>query len=120
MKSIFLLLIAAAALIAADVTGKWSGTLTVSTPNGERPGPAYLVLKQEGAAVSGTAGPNEEEQYAIQNGKAEDGKLTFEVERNDSTMKFVLRYEGDEIKGEVSREHNGELQTAKLAVKRIQ
>ncbi|MBX5496563.1 MAG: hypothetical protein IRZ15_14615 [Bryobacteraceae bacterium] len=120
MKSIFLLMIAAVPLIAADVTGKWSGTLTVSTPDGEKPGPAYLVLKQEGAAVTGTAGPNEEEQYAIQNGKAEDGKLTFEVGRDDRVMKFVLRYESDEIKGDVSREHEGKLQTGKLAVRRIE
>jgi hypothetical protein len=55
---------------------------------------------------------------AIQNGKVEDGKLTFEVANDKATMKFVLRVEGDQIKGDVSREHDGQMQTAKLAVTR--
>jgi hypothetical protein len=105
------LTLAAAGLVAADVTGTWTGTFT---PDGDEPGPAHLVLKQEGA----TAGPRAEEQIEIHNGKVEDGKLTFEVANNKATMKFVLKLEGDEIKADVSRERDGQVQTAKLAVMR--
>jgi hypothetical protein len=115
MKHILVLTLAAVGLLGADVTGVWTGTFT---PDGDEPGPAHLVLKQEGAKVIGTAGPKPEEQMAIQNGKVEDGKLTFEVANDKATMKFVLKLEGDEIKGDVSREQDGQVQTAKLAVKR--
>jgi hypothetical protein len=116
MKHVLLLTFAAASLMAADATGTWIGTLT---PSGDRePGPAYLVLKQDGAKLTGTVGPRADEQHPIENGKTENGNLTFDVATGDSTMKFTLKHEGDEIKGDVKREHDGETQTAKLAVKR--
>ena len=44
-------------VFAADATGRWSGTLTVSSDGGERALTAALVLKQDGANLTGTAGP---------------------------------------------------------------
>jgi hypothetical protein len=119
MKHILLFMWTAVSLLAADATGKWTGTLTVPTSNGgERPGPAYLILKQEGGKITGTVGPDANERHTIQNGKAENGNLTFEVASGASTMKFALQQTGDEIKGEVTRERDGQTQTARLAVKR--
>ena len=115
MKHILLLTLTAFSLMAADATGTWTGTLTKP---GEEPGPAHLVLKQEGTKLSGTAGPNTGEQHEIQNGKAEDGKVTFEIPGENGTMKFVLTQEGEGIKGDVSRERDGQVQTATLAVTR--
>jgi hypothetical protein len=115
MKYLLVLITTAAALLASDATGTWTGTLS---PEGQESGPARLVLKQEGAKLTGTAGPGTDEQHEIQNGKVEDGKITFEIAHEEGTMKFVLKQEGDEIKGEVSRQHEGEHQTAKLAVKK--
>jgi hypothetical protein len=118
MKYILLLTFAAACLIAADATGKWTGTLTVPTPNGPEERTAHLVLKQDGVKLTGTAGPDANEQHEIANGKAENGAITFEVPTGDSTMKFTLKQEGDEIKGDISRERDGQAETAKIAVKR--
>ena len=115
MKQLFILLAAAAGLLAADATGTWTGTFT---PTGEDARPAHLVLKQQGAVLTGTAGPNSADQRAIQKGKIEDGVLTFEVADSGMVMKFVLRQEGDELKGDVSRDRDGEHQTAKVAVRR--
>ncbi len=117
MRPILLLLLATAGLLAADATGTWTGTLTPSSPEGEQPRPAHLVLKQEGTKLTGTAGPDASEQHPIENGTAENGKLTFEVQ-SGTVMKFNLKHEGDEIKGDIKRERDGRLQTAKLAVKR--
>jgi len=116
MKHILLLTFAAVSLMAADATGSWSGTLT--TPDKDDPGPALLILKQEGIKLTGTAGPDANEQHAIENGKAENGTITFELPRENGVMKFTLKQEGDEIKGDITRERDGEKQTAKLAVKR--
>ena len=116
MKHILLLTFAAFSLMAADATGTWTGTLTV--PDKGDPGPALLVLKQEGVKLTGTAGPDANERHAIENGKAENGNITFEIPRENGVMKFTLKQEGDEIKGDITRERDGEKQTAKLAVKR--
>jgi len=115
MKYILLLTMAAVSLLAADATGVWTGTFT---PAGQEPGPAHLVLKQEGTKLTGTAGPTPDEQREIRNGKAENGTVTFEVMGEDATMKFVLKQEGEGISGDVSRQQDGQPQTAKLAVTR--
>ncbi len=119
MKQLLLILFAAVGLMAADATGKWSGSLTRTSSDGqEQSGPALLELKQEGATITGTAGPNAEERHNIQNGKAEDGNITFEVPTNEVVMKFTLKQEGDSIKGSITRERDGQIQNAKLDLKR--
>lgn len=118
MKHVLLLTLAAVGLMAADATGKWTGSLFIPNPDGEQERPAHLVLKQEGATLTGTAGPDASEQHPIQNGKAEDGNLVFEVPTGETVMKFSLKQDGDEIKGEITREREGQKQTAKIAVKR--
>ena len=116
-----LLLFAAAALtlVAADATGKWRGELIVSDGDGSGR-PAYLVLKQEGTKLTGTAGPDAGEQHPIQNGKAEDGLITFEVPTGETIMKFALKQEGERITGDITREREGRTQQAKLDVKKEQ
>lgn len=117
MKHLLLIFCTALALSAADATGKWTGTLTIDTQS-DQPRPAHLVLKQDGGKLTGTAGPNAGEQHAIQNGKAEDGTLTFELSQGESIMRFTLKLEGDEMKGGITREREGLKETAKLSVKR--
>ena len=117
MARFLMIALAAATLAAADVTGTWSGTLT---PEDRDAGPALLVLKQEGNAVTGTAGPDATESHPISKGKVENDTVTFEVETPGGVMKFALKQKGDELAGEVTREREGQQQTAKLAVKRTQ
>lgn len=116
MKRIILFALSAVSLLAADATGKWTGTLTPASDNSGKP--AMLVLKQDGAELTGTAGPDASEQNTILNGKADNGTLTFEIHSGGGTMKFTLKLDGDEIKGDIVRERDGQSQTATLAVKR--
>jgi hypothetical protein len=51
-------------------------------------------------------------------GKAENGNLTFDLPAGGGVMKFVLKQAGEEIKGNISAERDGEKKTATLAVKR--
>jgi hypothetical protein len=117
MTHFLVMAFAATMLAAADVTGSWRGTLS---PEGRDAGPALLILKQEGAAVTGTAGPDENERHPISKGKVENDTVAFEVETPAGVMKFALTQKGDELAGDVTRERNGQQQTAKLAVKRTQ
>lgn len=117
MRLIISCLLAAGSLLAADATGKWIGTIEVQGES--RTVPAYVVLKQEEAKITGTAGPNAEKQDPIQNGKADaSGKISFEVVDGDAMMTFTLQQTTDEVKGDVTREQDGRKQAAKIQLKR--
>jgi hypothetical protein len=116
MKLFLVFMLAVSGLLAADATGTWTGSLL--GPDGQQ-GTAHLVLRQDGEKLTGTAGPSPEEQHEIENGKSADGKITFEVGSEGGTMKFDLKQEGDEIKGEISMERDGETRKAQLAVTRV-
>jgi hypothetical protein len=76
------------------------------------------VLKQDGTTLTGTAGPDAGEQRPIRNGKIENDTITFELPNDESVMTFTLKLDGDTITGDVTREREGQTQTATLAVKR--
>jgi hypothetical protein len=104
---------------AADVNGKWSGSFSVTRPDGEvKDDTAFLVLKQNGSELAGTVGPREEEQFPIQKGKIEGDKITIEAAADGSVIKFDLVLAGDHIKGDANGTHDGETMKAKLDVTR--
>lgn len=108
---VFLLAAAAASAVAADAnfTGTWTGSAKVATPDGQtRDTSVLLVLKHEGAAVTGTAGPAEDRQLPISNGKADGAKLTFAVQAEDVTINFSLTLDGDHLKGDASGTQAGQ------------
>jgi hypothetical protein len=116
---LFAFCLSAATLAAADLTGKWRGSVVTTNDAGEsRTGPAFLDLKQEGATVTGIAGPNESEPHQVKNGRFENNKLTFTVLAGETDMKVELTLEGDELKGQATRERDGQTRTAKLTLKR--
>jgi uncharacterized protein (TIGR03435 family) len=81
------LLICSAAFAQADVSGKWASA------------PIYLILKQEGSKLSGSAGPTEKEQIlTFDNGTVERDRITFKV----GSFQFSLNLVGDEMKGEMT------------------
>src|SRR4051794_29620212 len=85
MRTLLCFLIAAALAVAADVdvTGKWTGNFNLTNPDGEtNESTAVLKLKQSGTEITGTVGPNEDEQAAIQKGKIEGNKITMEAEHH--------------------------------------
>src|SRR5262249_9537574 len=106
--TVFALVLACGSLMAADATGSWKGAMTVTNPGGDPEShAAHLQLKQEGEKLSGTVGSHPDEKRTIENGKALEGNLTFEVPVGGGKMKFVLKQQGDDITGEVTREWPG-------------
>jgi hypothetical protein len=117
---VFGLLLSAIPLSAADVSGKWSGTLEFKSDAGEtKSGPALLILKQEGNKVTGSGGPNESEQHPIENGKIEGNRLRFEATGGHGPMYFDLKVDGDQISGEIKRGKESTTDTAKISLKRV-
>ena len=120
MKTLFacLLLVFAIALWAdVDVTGKWTGTFEPSGGDGQAGG-AFLKLTQKGTDISGTAGPDENQQLPIRKGKIEGDKVTLEVENEGIVLHFALVLAGDRLKGEAHMEREGQTRTAKIDVTR--
>src|SRR5262245_58832581 len=81
VRTVLCVLIACALALAAapesNVTGKWTGSFKI-VEGQSKDSPALLVLKQTGAEITGTVGPNDEEQHTITKGKIEDDKITLE------------------------------------------
>ena len=115
MKSIFgLLLFATIAMAGADLTGKWSGTYDVSVSDGDTmKGRVFMILTQNGSEISGTIGPDEQQQSPITKGKIEGDRITFESQTEGPLMRFDLRLVDDHIRGEAI----GELTDTKIRVK---
>jgi hypothetical protein len=73
------------------VTGKWSGTFAVIGPDGQpgTPSTAMMIVKQSGSTLTGTGGPDGNEQWPIQNGKVVGDKITAQVTSPDGIV-YVL------------------------------
>jgi hypothetical protein len=66
---------------AADVSGKWSGSAELKTPDGDSQTiPVHAEFKQQDKAVTGAIGKEEAQHWPITKGKIEDGKINFEFE----------------------------------------
>jgi hypothetical protein len=103
-----------------DLSGKWTGSFNMSSPDGEQhDSGVVMVLKQNGTELTGTAGPSEDEQFPITKGKLDGEKITLEVQRGEGQIvKFELAMAGERIKGSASLSNNGETRTAKVDVGR--
>ncbi|PYT68237.1 MAG: hypothetical protein DMG39_21720 [Acidobacteria bacterium] len=113
-------LFSAAALCAINVTGKWSGTLQMEGETDSKP--AYLILKQEGNKLAGSAGPSESEQHSFEGGKVEGNRLTFDVPlggQGEGSMHFDMQVQGDQMTGQVKRGGEGRNEAAKISLKRV-
>jgi hypothetical protein len=101
----------------ANISGAWSGEWEVG-PDG--PGPHYMVLNQEGAKVTGSAGPTSDMQMAIQNGKFANGILTFDISIPQGPMlRFEFKPAGDTMPGTAVLIMNGTEHKLKLSAKRV-
>ena len=76
-------------LLAADVTGKWTGT--IETPNGSRE--VNLNLKADGAKLTGTISGRSGD-TEIQDGKVDGDNVSFTVIRNFNGNEFKQHYVG--------------------------
>ncbi|MBZ5580151.1 MAG: hypothetical protein LAP40_26630 [Acidobacteriia bacterium] len=110
------LLLLAASAFAADVDGKWTGS--VNTPNGDFP--VTFQFKADRAALTGSMLGMDGNNIAIKDGKVDGANITFSVTLDFGGMPFTLNYKGvvstDQIK--LSGDAGG--QAFELVVKKSQ
>ena len=99
-----------------DLTGKWTGTLTRTAPDGTTQSIDFMFdLTQKGKVLTGTAGPNAERQWPIQKGAVDGDKITFQVQQPDGPLRtFTLKLVKDRLQGEMLAELDGQSFTAKV------
>jgi hypothetical protein len=99
-----------------DVTGKWTGTLTRTAPDGRSQSIDFMFdLTQKGKAITGTAGPNADRQWAIEKGAVDGDNVTFRVQQPDGPMRtFTLKVVKERLQGDMLAELNGQSFTTKV------
>lgn len=100
-----------------NLTGKWTGTLTRTAPDGRTQAIDWMSdLTQKGKVLTGTTGPNAERQWKIEPGGAVDGgKVTFKVQQPDGPMRtFTLTLVKGRLQGDMLAEAQGQSFTAKV------
>jgi hypothetical protein len=108
------------ALAAADVTGKWSGSFNISIDGGEvKNDSAHVELTQKGTELTGTAGPNPDKQYTIIKGKVEGNNVTFELQADETVIKFNLMLVDGHLKGEANAAKDDKTMKAAVDLQRI-
>jgi hypothetical protein len=103
-----------------NITGKWSGSLEIHKPDGEvDQTTALLILNQSGDTVTGTLGPNDEDQMAIKQGKVVGSEIQLNAEMNNGTpISLHLHLEGDHLKGDLTSDSPDGKITGKLDLSR--
>ena len=90
MKILILAALLAASALAADVDGKWAGSMT--TPGGDTA--VGFTFKADGATLTGsTTGPDGMD-VKITDGKLDGNNLSFTVNLDFGGMPFTLNYKG--------------------------
>jgi hypothetical protein len=104
---LFVLISLALPLAAADISGKWSGTIEIAdTGNGPIQTTVRAEFEQKSGAVSGKMGRPGDDESPIRNGKVEGEAVSFEVSSPETTrpVRFTLRLVGDRLEGEMKGE----------------
>jgi hypothetical protein len=117
--AVLLAAVGLSATAGTDVTGKWTGTASSTTAEGQtRDGTAVLNLKQTGAEITGSVGPTDDNQHTITKGTIDGDRITLEVVDAQLTIKFNLTLAGDRIAGDAVITDEGVNLKGKIDVKR--
>lgn len=115
-KILFAVMAFAMSAVAADFTGTWSGE---GLMNGESH-PVYVVLKQDGASLTGTVGPNADEQHPFQSGTVDGDKAVFDFSpQGKGTIHFELKADGEKMTGTVEWRREDGKQSATVTLKKV-
>ena len=111
---VMLLTVSAAA---GDLTGKWSGTFKVE--GGDHPIPQLFILKQNGNSLTGSGGPDAQEQYPIENGRIDGDHVKFEVTTGEWKFAYDLKqHEQDGLEGNLELKSINNSRTANVSLRK--
>jgi hypothetical protein len=103
MKITWLALAAVLTLQAADLGGKWAGTVDI--PEGTYQ--VLLSLEQKGQEITGTISASGGSTYPIQKGKLSGNKFSFEVPAEGQVYAVECALENDRLTGDIKPSGGG-------------
>jgi hypothetical protein len=109
-------LLYAVTVMAADLTGKWSGSFRAE--GADHSISQLIILKQQGGTLSGSAGPDTSEQYPIENGTVDGNKATFAVTTGEWKFAYALTLKENSLSGDLTLESTTERRKAKVTLTR--
>ena len=100
-----LLLAVSSGALAADVTGTWQVTITITGQDGSpQKDTGIALLKQTGNSITGSMGQDATRQNPITEAVIKDNKITLKVSpRPDRTTTFELTIDGNKMAGTAER-----------------
>jgi hypothetical protein len=120
---VLLSVVLAAQAPAPNVTGSWKGKFIVTIddqPSNEST--ALVIIKQNGAELTGTAGPDADQQYGITKGKVTTEKdvttVSFELTTDGPLVVFELKLVEGHLKGTARAEFEGRKMKAEVDLER--
>ena len=113
-KALLASILFAMSVFGADFTGNWSGE---GLSDGESH-PLFFVMKQDGNTLTGSGGPNADEQHPMQNGKVDGEKVVFDVPAGKGVLHFELSADGEALKGTVQIRSDEGTRSGTVSLKR--
>lgn len=96
--SLVVMLAMAVSAWAADVTGKWTGSMTLNSGGDQ---PAFVMLKQSGEVLTGSQGPSQDHQFPITSGRFDGKQVTIEAHPGGAVFKLSMKLGGNKLTGDV-------------------
>jgi hypothetical protein len=92
---------AATAAQATDLTGDWNATFTMTRPDGTTQSITFTFhFTQKGKVLSGTIGPEPARQWKVEKGVVDGPKVTFQVQQPDGPLRsFALTHAKGRLTG---------------------
>lgn len=113
-RAIAVVLLLAMNAIAGDLTGKWSGTFRAD--GADHDVPQLFVLKQDGNKLTGSGGPDQSEQYPIENGKVDGDRVRFEITTGEWKFAYDLKAIDARMAGDLELKSINSGRTAKVSL----
>lgn len=105
-------------LMAANVTGRWSGRFRVD--GGDHDIPQLFLIKQNGNNIAGTGGPNEAEQYPLEKARINDDHLRFELTTGEWKFAYDLKVDGTKMTGNLELKSVNDVRIAKVSLTKVE
>jgi hypothetical protein len=106
-----------------DVSGRWRGRIEYSTAQSERPASSiFLILRLDGTKLSGSAGPVEDHQFPITDGKIDGDTIVFNTNPSGTArgMQFKLKVSDRALEGDMTEPtREGRGQAARVSLTRV-
>jgi hypothetical protein len=104
--------------MAGDLTGKWSGSFKVD--GADHDVPQLFIFKQDGNKLAGSGGPDQSEQYPIEDGRVDGNRVRFEITTGEWKFTYSLRASDAKLAGELELKSVDNRRTAKVNLSREQ